>query len=165
MDNEEIRQSDGRMEHPLVKQEPKDVSLAGVVATLIGVAIVFFAVDFAARTLFRIQQQRETQRVAIPAGRSAVEELPRPPRLEPFEPQLPARESFAADTRELEAQLHRYGAAEAKEFARVPIEVAIQHTAKQLQSTNTRDSKGMKRQRPLVSGEANSGRVFREAAP
>ncbi|HEY2415168.1 MAG TPA: hypothetical protein VGI40_23190 [Pirellulaceae bacterium] len=165
MDNQEIRHPDGRIEHPLVKLEGKDVNLAGVVATLIGVAIVFVAVDFAARSLFKIQQRRETERVVMPAGQSVGESLPPQPRLEPFEPQLPAGESFAADARNLETQLHHYGPAKDAEFARVPIAIAIQHTAKQLRSKSARDSKDTKRQRPFVSGEANSGRVFQEAAP
>jgi hypothetical protein len=165
MDNEEIRHADGRIEHPLVKLESKDIRLAGVIATLIAVSIVFLAVDFAARSLFKIQQRRETERVAVPPGRSAGDELPRQPRLEPFEPQLPAPESFAADTRELEAQLHRYGAGDDAEFTRVPIEVAILRTAKQLQDKRDKDSTKANNRRPLVSGEANSGRVFREGQP
>ena len=137
--------------------------LAGIVATLIGIAIVFVCVDFAARSLFKIEQARETERFSVPAGRSAGEELPRQPRLEPFEPQLPARESFAADARELEAQLHRYGQTEDAEFARVPIEIAIQRTAKQLQWKKCSEFQGLReRRRAIVSGEANSGRVFRE---
>jgi hypothetical protein len=165
MDNQEIRHTDGRIEHPLVKLEAKDLSLAGVVATLIAIAILFIAVDFAARALFKNQQGREMERFAVPAGRSAGEELPRQPRLEPFEPKLPAAESFAAEARDLEGQLHSYGAAEDSEFARVPIEVAIQRTATQLQSNKSGSSDSNRRERPLVSGDANSGRVFRETEP
>jgi hypothetical protein len=162
MDNQEIRHPDGRIEHPFVKLETKDVRLAGVVATVIGVAMVFGAVDFAARSLFRIQQRRETGRVAVPGSHRAGDILPRQPRLEPFEPQLPAQESFAAAVGDRESELHGYGATEDSRFARVPIEIAIQHTARQLQGKSER--KANKRE-PVVSGDANSGRVFREGEP
>jgi hypothetical protein len=165
MDNQEIRHPDGRIEHPLVKLEAKDIGLAGIVATLIGIAIVFVCVDFAARALFKIEQARETKEFGVPAGRSAGEELPRQPRLEPFEPQMPAAGSFAADARELEDQLHRYGQTEDAEFARIPIEIAIQRTAKQLRGKMEPGSGSDKRRQALVSGDANSGRVFRESEP
>jgi hypothetical protein len=165
MDNQEIRHPDGRIEHPLVKREAKDIRFAGIVATLIGIVIVLVCVDLAARALFKNEKTRKREGFGVLAGRSAGEELPRQPRLEGFQPQLPAAGSFAADARELEAQLHRYNAAEEADFARVPIDVAIQRTAKQLQAISAKESKGSGRQRTIVSGEANSGRVFREAGP
>ncbi len=87
--------------------------------------------------------------------------LPRTPRLEAIESSTLADDSFATAQRQREARLHRSGPTDESGFVHIPIEKAIELTAKDLQSQTApapRDkSRGL-----LGGGEANSGRVFRE---
>jgi hypothetical protein len=173
----EIRHENGHIEHPAVKHESADVRFGAIAATLIVMALSLAAVGAGARSLLRSKSLHKTERAAMKNVRQSGDGLPAAPRLEPFEPQYPSPNSFAADAHELEERLHRYSRSADADFVQVPIEVAIQHMAEKLQRSRgeERDDNGRGKEdrddrnaRPArsrsfrVSGDANSGRVFRE---
>ena len=91
---------------------------------------------------------------------STGDEFPPQPRLEPFEPQLPAAESYAADVRtNRRAQLHRLWRSEDGDIRAYPDRKS--HPARgQAIAVQKAMIPRSRSSQPLVSGEANSGRVF-----
>jgi hypothetical protein len=161
--NEEVGDRGHQAETSASKHEITDLRFRIIAAALVGVGLVLWIVGISAQSFLHRQLRYDAQRLAT--KRLIEEKLPDQPRLESFEPQYPASESFATNMRNLEDQLHQFGPSQDDGFARVPIEVAIEHMAKQLQAKKKDNLEVRTSQQPIVSGDANSGRVFREITP
>jgi hypothetical protein len=169
-ERDEIRYPDGRIEHPHVRSEHRDVTLRPVVISLLA------AMCFAALAHWIILKffysyrdyQQEIKQSAFPVAPSpAVTEDPRripEPRLEPVD-RLAGVEKANVFERELakEKVLHSYGRTEETGYVHVPIERAMERLANQLPvreggatKTNRYREDGL-----IDAGESNSGRMFR----
>ena len=159
---EEIRHSDGRIEHPRVQREETDIRFRGIAAAVIVIGASLAAVASAAR-VFLHEESVIVARRADHIRSSTKLDLPKQPRLEAL--QAEARErSFAASAAAAELRLHQYGPTDDPGFVHIPIEKAIQKLAGDLQSQEP----PLRREKSfglIGGGESNSGRLFREAPP
>src|SRR5690348_8545633 len=96
----EILHADGRIEHPSVRIEATDIRyfLVAVSIVLLGFALV--GVSFGARWLFGLETRND--RRPPPVAHDVPMKLSIQPRLEPFEPQFPTANSFAANFQAME---------------------------------------------------------------
>jgi hypothetical protein len=161
---EEIRYPDGRIEHPSVRYERRDVKFGWIMAFLVGalcIAVIHYFVVWKFLGS-RKAALEELRRSPYPLARAPSTHLPPPPRLE----QLDRMErAAAANAYERQAAgeeiLNSYGATGEKGFARIPIQEAIKLVAGQL-PTRKGPSPGHRQDGGLRDGgESNSGRMFR----
>jgi len=157
----EIQHADGRIEHPSVARETTDIRYALVAVSIVLLGLALVGVTCGARWLIHLESRNDSRR--LPAADDLPMKLSIQPRLEPFEPQLPTANSFAADIQAMEGRLQSYGPTDEADFVHVPIEIAIQHVARQLQKPAAErepKSRGL-----INAGDSNSGRVFRGESP
>jgi len=146
-------------------QEKTDIRSSAFIAFLAVAAIGIGLGVIGARVWFH-QELRQWQHRNSAESPSPKTKLPTEPRLEPLEPQsAKSSAAFVLLQREQEATLRGYGQTADEGFVHVPIDKAIEHLAKDLQSDQRPEALGTKSRGLLTGGEANSGRVFSEATP
>lgn len=164
----EIRYPDGRIEHPAVHREPRDVRFARAIWVILG-ALAFGVVElWGVWRFFLDRQHREEQLNAsrYPLGQQESGRLPAAPRLE----QLDRLAGITAENerdRELadEQLLSSYGTTPEKEFVHIPIDRAIDLVVPTLKARKEEPAETAGKSRGLVNaGESNSGRIFQKPA-
>ncbi len=156
---------DARRKHRGVQYDATDISLHGVAAVLIGIAVVF-AVLFAA-IWWTVQSQAPTQRPpgAATSYSTPSEPMPAHPRLEELTVAA-AGSSANVFARQLaqEESLHSYGRTADSGYVCIPIGEAMKREAGNLpvRPHPPTDSKGLGL---FGSGASDSGRLLRETPP
>ena len=163
----EIHDPDGRIEHPGVHYEEKDVRFGCILALLIVAGCVLVVLFSTVWQLFRAEQrsQAENKESLYPLAPASSPPLPPEPRLEQIDrmPPRPA-ESEAERLAEMERLLHTSGPTAEKGFVHIPIEEAMKKIVDRLpvrkeppgSDTDRGTDRGL-----LDSGASNSGRMFR----
>lgn len=137
MSEQEIRHPDGRIEHPAVRFERRDIHFGWVLALVVAaccVLVVHFAVTW---KIFEWQKTRLAKENASPysvlPSPVTIDELPPAPRLEQID-RLTLKEHADISKRLLlkEKDLHSFGPTTEKGFVHVPIEDAIKTIANEL---------------------------------
>lgn len=159
----ELRHSDGRIEHPSVGHEQVDLNLFSVAVTLVFLGLALMTVGVGTGWLLHGEARLRSERFAAATWSPNVD-LPRQPRLEPLEPQIPASASFVAGEQAAEARLHGHAPASETGFVQIPIDKAIDQVAKELRAQGPIKAPA-KSQGLVGSGDSNSGRMLREDIP
>jgi hypothetical protein len=164
MADEEIHYSDGRMEHPAVRYEPRDIHFRWILLAIViacGVASLHYYVVL---RLFWLQEQREKEekRSPFPLAATPSTKLPAEPRLEQIN-RMAAAETANVAAREAaqEKTLNTYGPTPEQGFVHVPIGQAMKLVAKELSAKEELPPRPKKDNGLLDAGESNSGRMFR----
>jgi len=148
--------------HEEVKYEESDVSLAGVIAILIAIALVFAGVFFLCAWMLMMSQPNSWRAASSSNYAVPADQKPAPPRLEPLDFEGAAATDVFAKQLKLEHTLHTYGDTAVDDFVHIPIERATQLV---VQSLPVREgSQPPAKSFGLVGGgESNSGRLYSEA--
>lgn len=167
-DPPEVRHEDGRIEHPTVHYERRDVWVAAVFAVI---AVAVLSAPLGAWLILEYfwgwqhHEQRVKQSPYALAARPSIQ-LPLTPRLEQVgrasgdtEPDVFYR---LADK---EAILHSYGQALEPGYVHIPIERAIELVVDQLPVRAKAPPDAYKADGLLDAGESSSGRMFRGKKP
>jgi len=150
----------GRVQH-----EPSDLRLAPIVGIVALLAVAIALAAGSAWLLF-IRHRRLGLHLPWPTDSATSPiQLPNQPRLEAFEPQPGASETFAASEQAAEASLHAYGPTNELGFVHIPIEQAMRSLAKELSSQSQPEPLDPKSRGLIGSGDANSGRLLRGGSP
>ncbi|HEX3727160.1 MAG TPA: hypothetical protein VHV08_12995 [Pirellulales bacterium] len=165
----EIRHPDGRIEHPSVHFEPRDVSFRGVVIVIV-LALVVGMTDFGVVWWFfsdREHHEDQTGASRYPLEAESTGDLPPNPRLEQLDRLAGIR---ADDFRRLELatqrRLESYGETSEEGYIHIPIARAMELAVDRLPARKSAEAARASYDRGLVDGgESNSGRMFREARP
>ena len=171
----EVRQADGRVEHPDSPYERKDVYFGRILALLIATGCVFvmmFALDW---YFFRAERRTQDERKRSPYARSSAgpPALPSQPRLEQIDRMEGNPEgSYEAKAAEMLRLLHTTGPAGEEGFVHVsageqgfihiPIEQAMNEIVKKLPARKEPSREAL---HPVYSGSSNSGRMLQGAPP
>lgn len=164
--DKEIRHPDGRIEHPQVRHEKRDVPFHWLLILFLVLCAVGAVQFVLIRSYFHTQEHNQSVRKASPyplAPRPSGR-LPEGPRLEQID-RLAGIESANVHDREMASQriLSTYGHTPDKGFIRIPIWRAMHEVLhelpvrKQQPSAQPPQDDGL-----LFFGDPNSGRVFRE---
>jgi hypothetical protein len=162
----EIHHPDGRIEHPQVRYEHRDIWVRWTFYIL-GIACCIAALHyFLVLKFFWSQQavQAKLKESPSPLATHPSLELPREPRLEQLDFHAGiVRPNVYLNYAAKETQLHSYGPTDEPGFIHIPIDVAIQRVAGKL-PVRERPSDIVVKDNGLVdAGESNSGRMFRGA--
>jgi len=133
----EIRYPDGRIEHPAVQHEPRDVRFGCVLALILG-ACCFAAVHYFVIWRYfwnRADAQAEMKKSPYPLAPTPSTQLPPEPRLEQID-RMSRDEASNVYYRQLakEKLLNSYGPTEEKGFVHIPIQQAIDAVAQEAQA-------------------------------
>ncbi len=168
-DEEEIRHPDGRIEHPGVRYEPKDIRSDFLLAVVVAACCVLAVLGYLVRHFYRSQTaaQAELKKSPYPLAPALSAKLPPEPRLEQLD-RMAAVESSDVFKRlaAKEKALNSYGATAEKGFVHIPIQQAIKAVAgnlpiaKEPSPGRAAHSNGL-----LEAGRSNSGRMFRGPWP
>jgi hypothetical protein len=170
-DNEEVHYADGRIEHPLVHYERRDVSFGWVLGLIIGTIGLAFVLHYVVWVFLLRYLGYESAIKKLPPDSMAsvpVNGPPREPRLEQIER---VEGNATADVfRRMEVReeaLNSYGLLpDEKGYVHIPIDEAIRLLANKLPVRKGRGAEGDRRANGLLDwGESNSGRLFGEKAP
>lgn len=165
---DEIRYPDGRIEHPTVKREERDVWTGGVFVVLV-VCLIIGAIDIF--VVWHFFKHNETEQAAIKASHYPLAAtpsltLPAEPRLDPLN-RISGNEQ--ANVYQMEAsdlkQLNQTGLAAEKGFAHIPIAEAMKIVVGRLPVRKQPDPAAGKDNGLRFGGEPNSGRMFEEVKP
>ncbi len=165
----EIRYPDGRIEHPTVEREPRDVHFRRAMWVIAG-ALVIGAIELWAVWRFYKNRERHEEQVNAshyPLRQRQTGELPREPRLEQVD-RLAGITGESVRRREIsdDELLSTYGLTPDEGFLRVPIDKAMQLVLKELHSRDQEQTSNETKSSGLVNaGESNSGRLFRKRSP
>ncbi len=108
--------------HEEVKYEESDVSLAGVIAILIAIALVFAGVFFLCAWMLMMSQPNSWRAASSSNYAVPADQKPAPPRLEPLDFEGAAATDVFAKQLKLEHTLHTYGDTAVDDFVHIPIE-------------------------------------------
>lgn len=165
MDND-VHDPDGRLEHPHVRYEKRDVRLRWVLISLVLLAAVAAVQFVLMRSYFHAQEHNQSVRKAssYPLAPKPSGRLPGEPRLEEID-RLAGIESANVRDRELLSQriLSTYGTTPEKGFIRIPIWHAMRSVLADLPVRQQQpQQQPAKDEGLLYFGDPNSGRVYRE---
>lgn len=163
---EEIRYPDGRIEHPHIRYEPRDVNFRWVLGLTLGALVLAAFVHWIIWVFFLKYDvyQSNIKRSRYPLAATPANGLPAEPRLE--QPKRLAKdldENVYLREASREAVLASYGQTREKGYVHIPIERAMEMLAGKLPSRRQPPGDDRKSSGLLDSGEPNSGRIFREA--
>jgi hypothetical protein len=162
---EKILHPDGRIEHPTVRYETRDIPFGWILALLLlacGIAAVHYYVI--AKFFWAREGSLATERKSpYPLMPQPSSQRPPEPRLEQIDrlDHVPAADAFGLEEPRQKA-LRRYGTTDERGVVRIPIEKAIKVTADKLSVRKTPWPHTEKASGLLDGGEPNSGRVYRE---
>lgn len=161
---EEIRYPDGRIEHPRVRHEPRDVRFRWVLVVVI-VAVCVATVHYYLVWRYlqsQIAAQNVEKRSPFPLAPTPSTKLPPEPRLEQLNRMSGVASSNVYDRlAAAEKVLHSYGSTEEQGFVHIPIQQAMQRVAGQLPARKEPPAYPPKSQGLVDAGESNSGRMYR----
>lgn len=152
---------DDSTQHAQSRREATDIRFGPILGVVSALGICLVLAAFAVE---RLLQWREQVRGPA-AARPKPARLPAEPRLEPLESESDAERSFTQREEARRERLTTLGAAEEDGFVHVPIDRAMQRLASDLKDKSPPTSAGDKSRGLLHAGEANSGRVMKEATP
>jgi hypothetical protein len=167
-EQEEIRHSDGRIEHPAVRYERRDIAFRGLLAVLVASVCVIAGVFYVVWHLYwsEAAMQAEAGRSPYPLAPAPSTKLSREPRLEQVDHQEHAGGAdFFPRQAAKEKLLQTYGPTEDKGFVRIPIAEAMKSLAGQRPVAGRPPQSQHKQDGLLDAGEPNSGRVYRGESP
>jgi hypothetical protein len=165
----EIRYPDGRIEHPTVDREPRDVRFRRAIGVIVG-ALVIGAIELWAVWGFYKNRERHEERInasRYPLRERQTGELPREPRLEQVD-RLAGIRGESVRRREIsdDELLSTYGSTTDEDFIRIPIDKAMELGLGELHSRDKKHAPDEGKSSGLVNaGESNSGRLFRKRSP
>ncbi len=164
MNKEEIRYSDGRIEHPGVRHEPTDIRFGWILMLIIAACCVVAVQLFLIWKFYGWQRsaQEEIKKTPYRLAPMTSTQLPPEPRLEQLERM--AKEESANVFKQLAARekmLDSYGATSEKGFVHIPIRLAIKAIAGELPVEKKPAKQGTHEAGLIDAGESNSGRMFR----
>ncbi|HWA98646.1 MAG TPA: hypothetical protein VG713_09145 [Pirellulales bacterium] len=164
-DQPEVRYPDGRIEHPWVRHEMRDVYAGRILAVLVVVTLLSSAHFYSFRRWFRDYEglpPRHDQATYETRGSSA---LPRPPELEQIgRLEDDPRPNAFLRQQQAERALDRYASGDEPGFVQIPIARAIELLPDRVRS-RTEPAPAAKSQGLVDAGEPNSGRLLQGAAP
>lgn len=165
-EEEEIRYPDGRIEHPAVQREPRDVPFRWVIAVLLAAACIAVFHYYIIWRYFGWERAAEARSGAspYPLAPTPSTTLPRGPRLEELN-RIAGQESLLAREAAQEKTLHSYGPSDEKGYVHIPIQEAMKHAAERLPARKPAQGRAAKDNGLVDSGESNSGRMFRGPSP
>lgn len=152
---------DDSTQHAQSRREATDIRFGPIVGVVIALGICLGLAAFAAQ---RLLQWREQVRGPA-AARPKPARLPAEPRLEPLESDSEIEKSFSQREAARRQRLTSLGSTEDDGFVHVPIDRAMQRLASDLKDKSPPAGAGDKSRGLLHAGEANSGRVLKEATP
>jgi hypothetical protein len=165
-EEEEVRHADGRMEHPAIHYEERDVPFRGVlfgviVGSCVGIALFGLVYLFFRADTDRLASRRESE---FPLAEHPSDVPPPEPRLEQIDrlAGVPRENVYLRESAK-EDQLDRYGETEEKGFVHIPIRRALESLAGQLPVRKAPPPGPTKDNGLVDSGESNSGRMLRGA--
>ncbi len=161
----EVHHPDGRIEHPWVRREHRDVQVWKILAFM-GFIIVFASMHFYLfRRLFGDFEGTPPTHDAAAYRGVGDSPLPRAPRLEQLSRLVDdTRPNVFLRQQSAEASLDRYGPTADDGYIRVPIERAMQQLPARIKSRDEQPTAD--KSRGLVdAGESNSGRMFERSTP
>lgn len=159
---EVIRYPDGRIEHPRVRHEPRDIPFGWIFVFIVVLSCVATVHYYLVWRYLQAQMagQDVVKRSPFPLAPTPSTKLPPEPRLEQLNRMSGVEESNVYARRAAaEKILHSYGPTEEKGFVRVPIQQAMEMVAGKLparKDTPQANADGL-----LDGGGPNSGRIFR----
>ncbi len=174
---EEIRYADGRIEHPGVRYEPKDIRLGCLLAVVVAAGCVLAVMGYLVWRFYwsEAAAQAERKKSPYPMAPAMSEEPPWTPSPGgPYQPRLEQLDRMSGDRSadvyqrlaDKEKTLNSYGASGEKGFVHIPIQQAIKAVAGTLPVAKEPSQGRVARSNGLVDGGAsNSGRMFREPSP
>jgi hypothetical protein len=164
---EEIRHSDGRIEHPGVRFEPSDVSARWIFSILAGAVIFAAVVELVVLAFFDSCRDHlaEVNRSHYPLAPEPSINLPRGPRLEQVE-RLSGDKTANVYVREAAKlrSLDTYGPTETKGFIHIPIDRAMQIMVEKNMLKARPEPPPAERGRSeglIDAGASNSGRLLK----
>jgi hypothetical protein len=163
---EEIRYPDGRIEHPQIRYERRDVNFRWILGLALGAMVFAAFVHWIIWVLFLKYDVYESniKRSHYPLAATPANGLPAEPRLE--QPKRLAKdldENVYLREAAREAVLASYGQTRDKGYVHIPIDRAMDMLAGKLPSRKQPPRDDRKSSGLLDAGEPNSGRIFREA--
>ncbi|HEX3997863.1 MAG TPA: hypothetical protein VHX65_04875 [Pirellulales bacterium] len=162
---EEIRHDDGRIEHPSVKRESKDVWPARIITILLCCVCVGGLDFFVVWHFFLHDESKEAAIKAstYPLAPAPSIALPSEPRLDPLNRMVGNEQAnvFQTQLDDL-AQLNQVGPAKEQGFVRIPIQEAMKLVVPRLPVRKQADPAAGKDNGLRYGGGPNSGRVFEE---
>jgi len=165
----EIRYPDGRIEHPTVEREPRDVRFNRAIWVIVG-ALVIGAIQLWAVWCFYKNRERHEERInasRYPLRKRQTGDLPREPRLEQVD-RLAGITGESVRRREIsdDELLSSYGRTPDEGYIRIPIDKAMELVLDELHSRDQKQAPDQTKSSGLVNaGESNSGRLFRKRSP
>jgi len=167
-EQEEIRHPDGRIEHPAVRYERRDVVFRWLMVLLVVVAGIAAGSSYVIRRFFWWEEafQAEVGKSPYPLAPGPSTKLPAEPRLEQVDrlERIGSADFFPRQAAK-EKLLQSYGATQDKGFVHIPIEQAMKSLADQLPVAGGPRQSPLKQDGLLDAGEPNSGRVYRGETP
>ena len=155
------RHADGSIEHTGVQHEESDVRFRAIAAATLVIGAALASVVGAIRLFVHAEAKSDVRQAARGiSDRSLI--LPAQPRLDALEPR-DAEHSFEAQNAAAQKRLYEFGPAEDAGYVHIPIEQATQKLVDDLQ-TQDAPQRRAKSAGLVTGGEANSGRLFREAS-
>lgn len=164
--DKEVHQPDGRIEHPQVRYEKRDVRFRWILLLIVVLCTLGSGQFLVIRSFFHTQEHNQSVRKAseYPLAPKPSTRLPEEPRLEQLD-RLAGIEEANVHDREMISQrlLSTYGTTPEKGYLRIPIWHAMQQVIADL-PVRQQPSAGHppKEDGLLYFGDPNSGRVFRE---
>jgi hypothetical protein len=160
----EDQKSDGQTRlHEVVQFEQMELWLNGVVAVLIGNALVFLGVFLISAWILKSNKGDVDQAATAPNYSLPAEPKPSGPRLEPLDYETAVASNVFAAQLEKEHVLHTYGTTSEENYIRIPIEKAMKLTSKAMPLRQGGIDVPAKSFGLLGGGESNSGRKYSEA--
>lgn len=166
-EEEEVHYADGRIEHPRVRRETRDVRVGVLFGIIIGLACLFaIHISVVWWYFWWLAGAQAVQKESpYPLAPKLSARLPSRPRLEQIQ-------FLAGDTSGLVAErlaaeekvLRSYGATDDKDFVHIPIEQAMRLAAPRL-AVRKEPPSAVHDQGLLDGGEPNSGHVFAGGRP
>jgi hypothetical protein len=161
---EEICYPDGRIEHPGVRHEPRDIRFRPILALMALVCAILAALGYTIWRFYWFQAaaQEEVKASPYPLAPGLSAPLPPKPRLEQLD-RMAAVESSDVFKRlaAKEKVLNSYGATVENGFVHIPIQQAIKTVAGSLPAKGASQGGAAHDNGLLEAGESNSGRMFR----
>jgi hypothetical protein len=146
---EEIHHPDGRLEHPSIQFETKDVHFRTIIVILVGAIVLAFITFVVLYLFFRAYSDYKARIMKSP--------FPLAPTPSTAFPESPVLEGLRSEELVRPAEI-----SVEKGYVRIPVEEAMKYLANKLPARPASRADAVRRAGGLVdAGEPNSGRLFR----
>jgi hypothetical protein len=149
--------------HEEVQYEQAEISIKGVLAVLVGIAIVFAGVFSIGGWLLMANKSEVDRAATAPNYSLPAEPKPSQPRLEPLDYSTAIASNVFAAQLEKEHMLHTYGTTAEGDYVHIPIQKAMKLSAKAMPVRQGGSDVPAKSFGLINGGESNAGRRYSEA--